>query len=494
MTRAALACVLAGAVLNACGPRGPGTVARDPRPVIAGAERAIAVGSTAALHEALVLLREAHAAGLARGDVERLLVEVSALLDIREAELGMQAHAHVAALPAALARPPDQQALVELAEAIGHSLRGPGDDLAAWQRGRATVRERADAWRQLWSTRTDAVARYALLALGCWFGDLVGQPDRDQALPVLDAMPLVAWKAATCAGHDVEALRALVAREPGFAEATYLLAIDALRTGRRDEAIAGMRAAIAVWPEWVRAWVSLGHALVTVERLDEALEAYDTALRVRADPPARLGRLQVLSYLERHEAAIAQADELLAGGTWNLGDAHYWKAWNLVRLERLAEAADEVAAARRLMVNAGLMKLSGIVAFRQGRHADARADLTEALRLVADDCDARFTLAAVEAADRRAREAAGGFGLAAACYRELEEQLAGAGTSDDARVQARRERDRREARRQRGTSHVHAAEVALALGDAEAVRAHVAALAGLPEWAERAREIADRLK
>jgi tetratricopeptide (TPR) repeat protein len=489
MRCAALAFALAALVTIGCASRGSHVNARDPRPVVAEAERAIVAGSCVALHGALASMANARASGVTSLAIDRYFLEVSVLLDIREAELGLLAHRHVDALPAGRPVSTGQQALLELAEAVRSTSRGPREDLAAWQRGRTAARDRADAWRRAWSVPGDAVTRYAVLSLECWFGDLVGRSDVDRALLAQDAQALVAWKAATCEGYDVDALRSLVARDASFAEAGYLLALDALRTGRRDEAIAGVQAALAVLPEWPTALVTLGHVLVAVERFEDALDAYDAALRLRPDPPARVGRLQALSYLERHEAAIAQADELLAGGTWSLGDAHYWKAWNLARLNRLPEAADEASAAKRLMVGAGLMKLSGIIAFRRGLYTEARADLTAALGLADDDCDARFTLAAVEAAERRYGPAGEGFAVATACFRDVENQLATAGPELDARVLARRERERREARRQRGAAHLHAAEAFVNAGDSTNARVHLAAVAEFPEWAARSREI-----
>ena len=54
------------------------------------------------------------------------------------------------------------------------------------------------------------------------------------------------------------------------------------------------------------------------------------------------------------------------------------------------------------MMSAPLLTLSGVVAFRRGRYPEARADLTGALDLIPYNCDARFTLAAVEGNSRAA--------------------------------------------------------------------------------------------
>ena len=479
------------AATTACGPRHVATAtAPDPGPAVAAATRALDAGSCVALHEVLAELQHARSAGASPAAIDPLVVQVSAVLDIREVELGLVQHRHLDTLATPSDRP-DLLSIVEFASAVRGMLLGPGEDLDAWQRGRAMVGERSTAWKTAWATRDEAVWRYAALGLECWFGDIVRRHEGDLAPLARAGQGLVAWKAATCAGHDVDALRLLVQRDSRFAEARYLVGLDALRMGMRTEAIANVQAALAILPEWPRALVTLGDAFMAVERFEDAIEAFDAALGLGGDAPARLGRVQALSYLERHDAAIAQADEMVARGTWYIGAAHYWKAWNLARLDRLDEAATEIAAAKPLMMSAQLLTLSGVVAFRRGQYPEARADLTGALDLISDNCDARFTLAAVEGTEKRFRPAAEGFAVAAQCFHGLETRPEPAGTEvADARVLARRERDRQEAHRQRGASHVHAAEMFAGAGDSENARSHLAALDEFPEWTARRAEIA----
>ena len=62
------------------------------------------------------------------------------------------------------------------------------------------------------------------------------------------------------------------------------------------------------------------------------------------------------------------------------------------------------------------------------------------------------------------------------------------------RVLARRERDRQEAHRQRGASHVHAAEMFVGADDRENARSHLAALDEFPEWTARRANVAAALQ
>ena len=105
--------VWALAATTACGPRHVATAtAPDPGPAVAAATRALDAGSCVALHEALAELQHARSAGASPTAIDPLVVQVSAVLDIREVELGLVQHRHLDTL----ATPPDQPDLVSIVE------------------------------------------------------------------------------------------------------------------------------------------------------------------------------------------------------------------------------------------------------------------------------------------------------------------------------------------------------------------------------------------
>src|SRR5207249_2508583 len=87
---------------------------------------------------------------------------------------------------------------------------------------------------------------------------------------------------------------------------------------------------------------------------------------------ALLGRIRALTYLGRNEDAIATTDLLIALG-WYVGDARYWRALNESELERNDEAWTDVEAAAKLLVNADVPKLAGLIAYRRHQLDVSRA-------------------------------------------------------------------------------------------------------------------------
>ena len=78
-----------------------------------------------------------------------------------------------------------------------------------------------------------------------------------------------------------------------------------------------------------------------------------------------LGKARALTYAGRHEDALATIDALLALGRWLVGDARYWRALNEAQLERNEEAWADVELAAKLLVNAEVPKLAGLIAYRR---------------------------------------------------------------------------------------------------------------------------------
>jgi len=87
---------------------------------------------------------------------------------------------------------------------------------------------------------------------------------------------------------------------------------------------------------------------MTAEEFQVARDFYDETLALAPMfPDALLGKLRALTYLTRAEDAMAVADELLAISRYP-GDAHYWKAYNELSLERYDAAWLDIEAAESL--------------------------------------------------------------------------------------------------------------------------------------------------
>ena len=136
--------------------------------------------------------------------------------------------------------------------------------------------------------------------------------------------------------------------------------------------------------------VVLGNVATAAEDFSEALELYARVLAlVPNQPDALLGTARSLSYLNRHIEAIAAAD-LLVGMGRHLGDARYWRAFNLVHLSRYDEAWTDIERAATLIVNVDPAEAGGIIAVNRGEFDVARRNLEEAKSRRASDCAVGF--------------------------------------------------------------------------------------------------------
>jgi len=213
---------------------------------------------------------------------------------------------------------------------------------------------------------------------------------------------LVAFQCAVTPKSDRAKLEALLDLDPGFAEAHYYLADLALAGGKLLTAERHDLAAWARIPESPSIVISLAKIAFQMEEFESCLEYDERALAlVPTYRDALLGKAICLGYLGRNGEALGVLERMLELGTYYIGEAHYWTAWNMNELDRLEEARRGIDAARTMIVGqADVMTLAGIIAFRQGRLDDADKDLQESLRLEPEGCDAAFYLGKVYAAKK----------------------------------------------------------------------------------------------
>ncbi len=158
--------------------------------------------------------------------------------------------------------------------------------------------------------------------------------------------PLVAFSRAWALG-DGELAESLLEREPTFHEAHLILGRQALAGDRPALAEKELRQTLEVFPASLAAGMGWADALVRLEELELALEAYEGVLAVAPSHRAALLRKGiVLSQLGRGEEAIRALERLVDLGFWYLGEAHYWLAWNEQRAEMEADAHEHIELAK----------------------------------------------------------------------------------------------------------------------------------------------------
>jgi tetratricopeptide (TPR) repeat protein len=242
---------------------------------------------------------------------------------------------------------------------------------------------------------------------------------------------------------------------------------------------------------------------MTAEDFEIASRFYEEA--TAAEPrlaDAQLGKIRALTYLGRHEDAMAAADALL-DLHWYPGDAYYWRALNEAQLEQYDDAWRDVEEAARYQRNSEVPKLAGIIAYRRQQLEVAAAQFAESRTRKTNDCETGFYLGVVRAEQRDWAQTADVLVATAACLQLAEDDLtaeiesirSSTGPPErQARQIARRERDIANGRRMLATSWFDTAVAYFSLARTEEARRFAERVADDEQFGERAREILSRLK
>ena len=257
----------------------------------------------------------------------------------------------------------------------------------------------------IWSARlrdaasTDELAAYMWLSFACGqtqMRDLTIEQLFETVAAVRDA-PLIALKRATCRRLDATRLADLLSANPRFTEVTYWLGLIDIGDRKLDAADKHLADAYAWRQQWPTVTESIANVAMTSEEFQRSLTFYDRTLELEPNAvDALLGRIRALTYLGRQEDAIATADRLIAL-RWFVGDARYWRALNESELERNDEAWMDVEAAAKLLINADVPKLAGLIAYRRHELDVSRDRFALAHTRNANDCETFFYLGIVDA-------------------------------------------------------------------------------------------------
>jgi tetratricopeptide (TPR) repeat protein len=429
--------------------------------------------------------------------------EAAILMAIREAELGLPGGAgrRLAASIADSSWLP----LLEIADTLPSSPRATSErELARRQggyRNRQTFAERLRA-----GADENALTAYLWVAFNCSYGGL-GEPQLETwlaAVPSWRDSPLIRYKAATCAGQDVDALQTLLLSDARFVEIHYALGLRALGEQQFDPAIEHFRTLYETHPEWTVLPEALAGAYFAVEDFAAALTFFDRTLESSPDSPdALLGKARTLTHLGRYADSIASLNELVTAGRWFVGDARYWRAFDETQLARYDEAWADIEDAARYLVNADVPKQAGIIAFRRRQFDVARARLEEARRRNGKDCETSYQLGLVLSEQRDWTAATGVLDETNVCLdgedQQLGEEIARLRTSDapasrrDQQI-ARRERQVATNARMRATAWFNSAVALFYLSRPEEAKRYAERVAGDEQLGARARALLSRLE
>ena len=444
-----LGACLAATLACASAPRTPGAADLA---ALAAADRAAA--DTRVLDGCYDCLIEAQAtyerlaAGPARQGLLVPMFEVALLMALREKELALDSTATFARATALGAElPPALEAARHLAvvDAVPPNAEGATYvESRAFRQGRLKFAAIVDvelAWLAASPLRPE-VREYLSLSIDCAYRDRRTPPGRATAGPVVrdvpsGTSPLVAYRLATCDAIKADVLADVTARVPGFVESSHFQAGPEVSRAQ-DTGGAGVRplleASYTRFPQ--SPVVTYQHANFQQRLADfaQALRFYDETLVLRPlHENALIGRTVSLTFLQRHDDAIAEASRMIDLRTVNVHEAYYWRAWNLYVRKDLASARADIERAKAIESSGDIHRLAGVIEHDQDDLDIAERDLVRAKSPFLggqNDCTARWYLGLVGIKRSRWSDAGAHFEDAMACYRRVtiavEEKLAAA--------------------------------------------------------------------
>jgi tetratricopeptide (TPR) repeat protein len=440
-------------------------------------------------------------------------IRAAGLIARRQRELGLVEEGFVErarSLAATVSSPPPWlPVLLDIVEALpaggGGVMRTPTSDLDLDRQRRLRVNF------DLWSARLREAASTDELAAYMWLSFACSQTQtRDltidqlfEPVAALSDSPLIALKRATCRRLDAAALTALATANPRFKEVAYWLGLIDVGDRKLDAADRHFEDAYAWRQQWPTVTHSIANVAMTAEEFQRSLAFYDRTLELEPNAvDALLGRIRALTYLGRQEDAIATADRLIAL-RWFVGDARYWRALNESELERNDAAWVDVEEAAKLLINADVPKLAGLIAYRRHELDVSRGRFTLAHTRNPNDCETSFYLGVVDAELRDWGPTADVLIDAARCLQESEngyvKEIDTIEASDDPPARkaakiARRRQYIEKGRRQMATAWFDTAVACYNLARKSEALQYAEKVADDQQFGARAKEILSRLR
>jgi len=237
--------------------------------------------------------------------------------------------------------------------------------------------------------------------------------------------PLLLYKLALFPELDSDSLTSLKAIYPEFLESAYALGEHSLKSGKILSAEKFFLEAFKAFPESTALIMALSKVYFALEEYEKCLELNTRALQMAPRyRDALMGEAVCLSFMNRHEEAVEVCTRLLELGNYYMGEAHYWKAWNLNDLDRSVEAWENIETSKKYLIgHHEVFFLSGVIAFDQKKLKVAEDNFKEALKLNSGYCDASYYLGQIYTIQERWKESGSAFEQAALCSQSQEASL-----------------------------------------------------------------------
>jgi tetratricopeptide (TPR) repeat protein len=439
-------------------------------------------------------------------------IRAGGLLALRQRELGMVDEEFLAAAKQIAASEPDLpgwmvgtlDVIDVLPASIGGVTRPAASDSDLEKMGRLRTNRAAYTALLRDFSELDELSAYTWASFACGSMEMRDlSPEQIFAtVSAFHGTPLLTFKEATCRGTSAEKLEGLATAEPRFTETAFLLGLREVGRRKLDEADVEFNRAYAWHPRWPALTQSMANVAMTGEEFERAERLYSETLD--ADPralDALLGKVKALTYLGQAVEAIAAVDRLL-GERWHLGDARYWRALNENQLGRYDQSWADVEEAAKLLINAEVPKLAGIIAYRRQQLDVSRAKFEESRLRDRLDCETGFYLGVVLGDQRAWLRTADVLRETVSCLEAAEQKArldidairASADPPErQARQIARLEKRIADGRRMLATSWYNTAVAYYSLSRRDEARQFAEKVADDEQFGERAKEILARI-
>lgn len=477
--------VLALSVLAGCAGKKP-VVAVAPPPPEVDVANLIARGCYRCFVEAFDAATRQQQANLA--------LQAALLATLRSQELGMPAELWIERATSLASSDPAATSLLEMVAGVSPDVRnGDREVLSANPQSRQRLRTALPEWRARLASGRELpeFRRYVDKALVC---EMAPPAERDTLIKSLGTglAPLLEYAASTCGVViDAERLRPLV--ESGFVDGEYALGQWVLDVEKdHEQALRRFQVAAEAFPTSLSIPTRIGEIYIEWEEWPAANEAFSRVLAVKPrHPDALIGRTQAVSRMGRYQEGIDTATTLIDGGTWFVGQALYWRAWNHHVLKDYATARVDMTRTKTLMVNGNVFLLSGLIEWGLEDRPSAEREFQEALKMDLGQCEAAFYLGGVRAELRNAEPAIAAFRQANQCYdlvntvrRKSIEVIAAGSASETAKARQiashQRGIDHNDQRKGQASKLIGQLEAYIAAQAAEAARVKAAATPAPP--------------
>ena len=471
----------------------------------------VKAGCYRCLQEAFALYQKVASAQRPPLGAERGAFDAALLIAIREKELGIPADEAIARVTK-LATPDTQPLLDALGLVVGEISGFDAEQRAALTgRGRPPVAPTNPIRRALDDTlETELAAVYVGLTIDCESSLLVEAVDLPALIKLYDGVPLMQFRLGRCGRPAIAprlaALRAGDSRwtDTLFWEARAALTGSALTGIDFPQALSLFSDGRAALPASLALTMGWANTSLSAEEFEAALTGFDEVLaRFPTHRDALIGRTTALSYLMRHPDAVAAASQLIDLGTWHIGDANYWRAWNRYHLKEYDAAWADVENAIKGLSNTRVYTLGGLIAYARKELPVAVQRFDRAYEIDSSNCDATWMSGLVSIDMNELAIAAPKFTRAMSCFvrsaealrgdaQRSEERVAKRGTPATARETRHLERSLRDAENaeeRSAQSAFNAAQCLARTGSKSQALAHVDVAAQHPRMREKALQL-----